>query len=980
MSSRGFVSFPKSVLALATAAVLLASLASTGTANAEDLPFLFKFNVTGSSYPIGIATDSADFVYVVYDAFAAVQKYSSTGTLIDTWNTGFGRQDDIVIDKDDNVYVSERPAHRVVKFDTDGDVIGWLGKCTGGANCDTENERSNGFSCTDETCTGLGAGSGDGQFEHTRGMAVDADGNLYVADQFNHRIQVFDSDGNFLFKFGEEGTGDGQLTYVEGIRLDSSGNIYVSDMNDVGTRIQKFTGDGEFIGWLGKCTGGSNCDIEHERSNGFSCTETTCTGFGAGIGDGQLDGNDAVSGYAPGLLIDPDDNLYVAEYGNTRVQKFNDDGEFVGWAGKCTGGSNCDTENQRSMGFSCTEETCTGLEAGQGDGQFLRPTRMAQNSFGNIYVLDARDQYDFLGFDPDNVVHVYGTSAAVNLTVNAVDLGNNPLNGVWATVRTMDGTLLKSGFTPLVFTGNSGAPYRVSVADYDGRTFKHWEDDGMTRARTLTMTSDITITASFDIGDSIRGFTSLTYTGTEEQPDLTVNAVTFDGSNLRMWTIIDPQSSDESGTTYKVYASNYKNRVFDHWDDGSKSRIRTLTITEDTTITASYAGPEGALAEKTFGSDENEGVADVATHPSGVYVAGTTAGTLPGQTSSGDSDAFIKKFDHSGNEIWTSQFGTSESDGASGLAVSDSGIYVIGSGIGIQKFDHDGTHVWTTQIADATVDAIAADGSGVYVVGETGIELPGSTKVGPDDWDTGRLFLRKYEPATGDPLYTVQWGVGETLFGEEVSAVEIGALPTVSTVDVFSGAVYVGGQGWPDGSSSPHPGAADAHINKLDADDGSFLWSEFLGAPRASVAEVDAGPQEIFVAGTCCVAPGAAVGTGSGYLARYDEDGNQLFVEQFTVNEAPEWVTSGARGIAVNDSGVYVTGATGNVEGLSSLQFFLKKFDFDGNELSSTDVSLYPENVAADTSAVYLVGLTTETSPFLASEQLDVYLRIYTTS
>jgi hypothetical protein len=58
---------------------------------------------------------------------------------------------------------------------------------------------------------------------------------------------------------------------------------------------------------------------------------------------------------------------------------------------------------------------------------------------------------------------------------------------------------------------------------------------------------------------------------------------------LRVFCIlIFPQSSDASSTTYKVYASNYKDRVFDHWEDGSKDRIRTLTIGEATTITAYY--------------------------------------------------------------------------------------------------------------------------------------------------------------------------------------------------------------------------------------------------------------------------------------------------------------------------------------------------------------------------------------------------------
>lgn len=160
---------------------------------------------------------------------------------------------------------------------------------------------------------------------------------------------------------------------------------------------------------------------------------------------------------------------------------------------------------------------------------------------------------------------------------------------MWTTIRTLDGTLVKSGFTPLTFVGNAGV-YKVRVADYDGKIFQYWQGTGTpSRSNNIARTSDTTLTAVYDTGDALRGFTSLTYTGTAEQPDLTVNAVSLDGSRtLHMWTIIDPQSTDANGTTYKVYASNYKDRVFDHWEDGSTDRVRTLTTEEAITITVYY--------------------------------------------------------------------------------------------------------------------------------------------------------------------------------------------------------------------------------------------------------------------------------------------------------------------------------------------------------------------------------------------------------
>lgn len=175
----------------------------------------------------------------------------------------------------------------------------------------------------------------------------------------------------------------------------------------------------------------------------------------------------------------------------------------------------------------------------------------------------------------------------VHITINSVDLSDNPVNGVWTVIRSADGTVLKTGFTPLTFTGTFGTTFRVSVANYDGKVFHHWQDGSAERTRTVGLTANTTSTAVYDTGDSLRGFTPLAYT--EKQPNLTVNATTLgDSRTLHMWAIIDPQSTNSSGTTYKVYAGNYQDIVFDHWSDGSRDRIRTLTIGENTTITAFY--------------------------------------------------------------------------------------------------------------------------------------------------------------------------------------------------------------------------------------------------------------------------------------------------------------------------------------------------------------------------------------------------------
>jgi len=82
-----------------------------------------------------------------------------------------------------------------------------------------------------------------------------------------------------------------------------------------------------------------------------------------------------------------------------------------------------------------------------------------------------------------------------------------------------------------------------------------------------------------------------------------------------------------------------------------------------------------------FGTSASDSAWGVAIDTSGnVYVAGRTSGALPGQSSAGESDAFVRKYDGSGNELWTSQFGSSTSDYAYGVAVDISGnVYVVGN-------------------------------------------------------------------------------------------------------------------------------------------------------------------------------------------------------------------------------------------------------------------------------------------------------------
>ena len=171
-------------------------------------------------------------------------------------------------------------------------------------------------------------------------------------------------------------------------------------------------------------------------------------------------------------------------------------------------------------------------------------------------------------------------------------------------------------------------------------------------------------------------------------------------------------------------------------------------------------------------TDVDDQIRGIALDGTGVYVAGSTADVLPGQTSAGNADAFVRKYDPEGKELWTRQFGTSSFDQARGIAVHASGVYVAGLTAGtmpgqtsagahdafVRKYDASGKELWTRQFGTRNledVSGIAADESGIYVVGSTLGVLPGQTSAGSAD-----LFVRKYD-AEGKELWTRQFGTAE---------------------------------------------------------------------------------------------------------------------------------------------------------------------------------------------------------------------------
>jgi hypothetical protein len=214
-----------------------------------------------------------------------------------------------------------------------------------------------------------------------------------------------------------------------------------------------------------------------------------------------------------------------------------------------------------------------------------------------------------------------------------------------------------------------------------------------------------------------------------------------------------------------------------------------------------------------------------------VYVAGYTEGTLPGQTSLGPYDAFIRKYDSSGAEKWTRQFGTQASDFVYGIVIDNIGnIYVAGytqgtfphtSSLGqedayIRKYNPNGDELWTRQFGTAGTDvalATAVDATGnVYAAGVT---------LGLGGLDA---FLRKFD-GNGATVWTRQFG---TAARDSAQAV----------VTDLRGDVYVTGYTYGKFPGQSNAGRADAFLRKYDPN-GTPLWTHQFGTPGDDIAKFD---------------------------------------------------------------------------------------------------------------------------------------------
>ena len=210
------------------------------------------------------------------------------------------------------------------------------------------------------------AGSSVGMFKNPWEVAVNSKDEIAVTDFWNHRVQIFNSDGNYLRSFGRQGNKSGEFSYPKGITFHKNGNIFVADNGN--HRIQIFSGEGEFVGMFG----------------------------GKGSLDSQLH-------YPCGLSVDSDGNIIVADSGHKLIKIFSPDGKFlmkIGGQGSFTYPMHC-IQCDRYLIVSDHEEHCIKVfrrdgkfqykfgKQGGGDGEFSSPRCLSVNKSGHLMVCDS---------------------------------------------------------------------------------------------------------------------------------------------------------------------------------------------------------------------------------------------------------------------------------------------------------------------------------------------------------------------------------------------------------------------------------------------------------------------------------------------------------------------------------------------------------------------------------------------------------------
>jgi sugar lactone lactonase YvrE len=273
----------------------------------SDGTFISKIS---TNWADGSTVDSAGNYYLSRSG-GKIQKLSSSGSLIQEFDLSskIGSQTCGLAVAGDKLYLADYSNNRINIVDTAGNFIAARGSqgsvnsaSTYGIAVDAQGNtfladfdmgEIRKYDSNYQLLKKFGTpGSGDGQFNGVCALAIGANQKLYALDQNSNRVQIFDLEGNFIGKFGAPGSGNGQLNVPSGLAVGKDNKVYVADRDN--HRVQIFDANGVFIAKFGK----------------------------EGAFDGEFKSPRSVATF-------PNGDLAVADYGNKRIQIFDQNGNFL---------------------------------------------------------------------------------------------------------------------------------------------------------------------------------------------------------------------------------------------------------------------------------------------------------------------------------------------------------------------------------------------------------------------------------------------------------------------------------------------------------------------------------------------------------------------------------------------------------------------------------------------------------------------------
>lgn len=235
-----------------------------------------------------------------------------TGKIIKSWGANmFIMPHGLIVDKQDNIWVTDCGLHQVFKFNHEGALLMKLGEAKKGGN-------------------------DNGHFNRPTDVAVAGDGSFYVSDGYiNSRVVKFSAEGKYLFEWGKKGEAPGEFNIPHSITLDGKGHVYVADRQN--NRVQVFDSTGKFLKeWKDKSYGNMYAITYNEQGENllavdyitnyitpkgsdvmlFDTTGRILNRFGrTGLYNGPVCRYHDIAG-------DNDGNIYVCDILKNTIQKF----------------------------------------------------------------------------------------------------------------------------------------------------------------------------------------------------------------------------------------------------------------------------------------------------------------------------------------------------------------------------------------------------------------------------------------------------------------------------------------------------------------------------------------------------------------------------------------------------------------------------------------------------------------------------------